>query len=224
MALSKYYRVITYDRSGAGRSERARGGYSIDGWADELAGLLDHLSVGKAVVVGHSLGSMVAQRFAGKYPDRTRALILAGGEANPGPEGAQFLTERARTIEAQGLFAAVDAWLAAVLSPATREANAALAGLVREMFLANDAKTYAAQCLALRDGDVRSDHQRIVCPTLLTVGDRDPVTPLSWQQQIAMGIRNSSIRIIPNTGHMTMLEAPAVFNTVIMDFLAMLPT
>ena len=59
---------------------------TVDTWADELAGLLDHLAVPSAVVVGHSLGSMVAQRFAGKYPERTKALVLAGGEAELGPE------------------------------------------------------------------------------------------------------------------------------------------
>ena len=220
--LSKYYRVIVYDRSGSGRSQRAGDGYSVEAWADELAGLLDHLAVPAAVVVGHSLGSMVAQRFAGKYAARTKALVLAGGEAAFGPEDKKALTERARAVEANGLVAVAGPWLTAVLAAATREANPALAGLAREMFLSNDARTYALHCLALRDGDVRGDHRNIRCPTLLTVGDQDPVTPLSWQRQIAAGIANSRIRIIPNTAHMTMLECPAVFNTVLMDFLATL--
>jgi len=222
VTLSKYYRVIVYDRSGCGRSQRARDDYSIDAWADELAGLLDYLAVPSAVVVGHSLGSMVAQRFAGKYAKRTRALILAGAEAELPPDARQALTERARVIEAQGLLAAVGPWLASALSAATREANPALAGLLREMYLSNDARTYALQCLALRDGDVRVEHASIACPTLLTVGDQDPVTPLSWQRQIAARIADSRIRIIPGTSHMTMLEAPAVFNTVVLDFLTTL--
>src|SRR5262249_12222430 len=120
------------------------------------------------------------------------------------------------------LLAAVGPWLTAVLSAATREANPALAGLAREMFLSNDARTYALHCLALRDGAVRGDHRKIRCPTLLTVGDQDPVTPLSWQRRIAAGIAHCQIRIIPNTAHMTMLECPSVFNTVLMDFLATL--
>jgi 3-oxoadipate enol-lactonase len=222
MTLSKYYQVIIYDRSGSGRSQQAREGYSINAWTDELAGLLDYLAVPSAVVVGHSLGSMVAQRFASKYAARTKALILAGGEAEFASEDKHILTERARAIETHGLSAVVDPWLTAVLSAATREANPALAGLVREMFLSNDGRTYALHCLALRDGAVRSDHGNIVCPTLLTVGDQDLVTPLSWQRQIAAGIANSRIRIIPNTAHMTMLESPTVFNTVLLDFLAAL--
>jgi 3-oxoadipate enol-lactonase len=222
MTFSKHYQVIVYDRSGSGRSQPARKGYSIEAWTDELAGLLDYLAVPSAVVVGHSLGSMVAQRFAAKHADRTKALILAGGEAELGPEEKKALTERARTIEMHGLCAVVGPWLTAVLSAATREANPALAGLVREMFLSNDAKTYALHCLALRDGAVRSDHGSIVCPTLLLVGDQDLVTPISWQRRIAAGIANSRIRTIPNTAHMTMLECPAVFNTALLDYLACL--
>lgn len=218
--LSKYFRVIVYDRSGCGRSPQAANGYSIEGWADELARLLEHLGVEKAAVVGHSLGSMIAQRFAAKYPERTSALVLAGGEAALSPEGRDILTERAEAIEIHGLIAAVDPWLTGVLSAATRAADPALAGLLRAMFLAYDDTTYAQQALALRDGDVRDDQAHIGCPTLLLVGDQDPVTPLSWQQGIAAGIAGSRIRIIADTAHMTMLESPALFNTALLEFLA----
>jgi len=182
--------------------------------------LLDAMAIAEAVVVGHSLGSMVAQRFAAKYASRTRALILAGGEAVLGAEGKRILSDRALAIEKQGLIAVADDWLNGVLSAGTRETNPALAGMVREMFLANDANTYVQHCLTLRDGDVRGDLSRIVCPTLLTVGDQDMVTPIAWQRQIATGIAGSRIRIIPNTAHMTMLENPCVFNAAVHDFLA----
>lgn len=220
--LCKSYRTIVYDRSGCGRSGKSPGGYSIDGFADELAGLLDHLGVASAIVVGHSLGSMVALRFAGKYAPRTQALILAGGEAELDSAGKNIVAERAQAVEADGLLGVAGGWLNAVLSAATREANPALAGLLREMFLANDGQTYAAHCLALRDGNARGDLKNIVCPTLLTVGDQDPVTPLRWQQEIAAGIADSRIRVIPNSAHFPMLESPAVFNTALLDFLALL--
>lgn len=224
LTLSKQYRVIVYDRSGSGRSQQSSAGYSVAAWTEELAGLLDHLAVPSALVVGHSVGSTIALRFAARYSSRIKALVLAGGESELSNEARQILTERARTIEAHGLCAVVDSWLAGVLSAATREANPALAGLVREMFLANDARTYALHCLALCDGAVPSDQGSIDCPTLLTVGDQDLVTPLSWQRQIAAGITGSRIRIIPNTAHMTMLESPAVFNTVLLEFLATVAT
>jgi 3-oxoadipate enol-lactonase len=138
------------------------------------------------------------------------------------PEAKNALTERAKSIEASGLISVVERWLSGVLSAATREANPALAGLLRDMYLSNDAKTYVAHSFALRDADVQSDHTKITCPTLLLVGDQDLVTPLSWQQRIAASIANSRIRIIPDTAHMTMLESPKVFNTVLLEFLATL--
>ncbi len=219
--LSRYFRVVVYDRSGCGLSAPA-GHYSIDGWADELAELLDHVRISTAVVVGHSLGSMVAQRFTAKYGSRVRALVLAGGEAELPAEGRAILTQRAQLIESQGLTPAVDPWLDGVLSASTREATPALAGLLRAMFLAYDAASYAQQCISLRDGDVSGDHSRIDCPTMLLVGDQDPVTPLDWQRSIAAGIADSRIRIIPDTAHMTMLESPSAFNTAVLEFLAAL--
>jgi pimeloyl-ACP methyl ester carboxylesterase len=222
MSLYRNYRVVVYDRSGCGRSQKTPASYSIDAWANELAGLLDHLGIPAAVVVAHSLGTMIAQHFAGKYAERTRALVLAGGEAELPAPARQILTDRAKAIEAHGLSAAVEGWLNASLAAATREANTALTGLVREMFLANDPRAYALQCLALRDGSARGDLARIKCPTLLIIGDQDVVTPVSWQREIAAAIGNCRIRTIPSSGHFAMLESPLVFNAVLGDFLAAL--
>ena len=220
VALRHNYQVIVYDRSGCGRSQLAREGYSIDGWADELARLLDELEVPAAVVVGHSLGSMVAQRFAARHAECTRALVLVGAEAVLPPAARQILTDRAALIEANGLLGAADFWLQAVLSSCTRESNPALTGLRCEMFLGNDPASYAAQSLVLRDATVERDQEQIRCPTLLLTGDQDPVTPLDWQQRIAAGIGNSAIRIVPNSAHMAMLESPGIFNMQLLEFLA----
>lgn len=218
--LSQQFKVIVYDRSGCGLSSRPDAPFSIEGWATELAALLDELGVGTTVVVGHSLGSMIAQHFASVYPDRTRALVLAGGEAVLMPTGKDALAARADLIEAGGLTSVVDSWLSQVLSAATYAGNPALAGLLRAMFLSNDPQSYAQQARTLRDGDVTSDDARISCPTLLLVGDQDRVTPLHWQQSIASAIPGSHVRVIPDTGHMTMLESPAAFNVALLEFLA----
>jgi pimeloyl-ACP methyl ester carboxylesterase len=69
-------------------------------------------------------------------------------------------------------------------------------------------------------GSAKADQPRITCPTLLVVGDQDPVTPLSLQRQIAAAIANSKIRIVPNTAHLTMLETPEAFNAILLEFLA----
>jgi 3-oxoadipate enol-lactonase/4-carboxymuconolactone decarboxylase len=116
--------------------------------------------------------------------------------------------------------AVADTILGGALTPRTREGNPALAGLFREMLLSNDPRCYAAQCRALADGSVKGEQARIRCPTLILVGDQDPVTPLANARQIAGEIAGAVIRIIPGTAHMTMLEAPDAFNTALLEFLA----
>ena len=69
---------------------------------------------------------------------------------------------------------------------------------------------------------VKADQPKIDCPALLIVGDQDPVTPLALQKQIAAAIKNSRIRIVPNTAHNTMLETPEAFNTILLELVATL--
>jgi 3-oxoadipate enol-lactonase len=220
MVLSRYHRVVTYDLSGSGRSDKSRRQFSIDSWADDLAGLLDHLGLPAAAVAGHSMGTVIVQRFAAKYPQRTSALVLAGGITELSAAGKDVFAKRAEAVEKEGMAAVADTVLGGALSPGTRERNLALTGMVREMLLANDPICYAGHCRALMAGSAKGDQSRIACPTLLVVGDQDPVTPLSVQRQIGGAIKNSRIRIVPNTAHLTMLESPETFNTVLLEFLA----
>jgi 3-oxoadipate enol-lactonase len=220
VVLSRYYRAVTYDLSGSGRSARARGPYSVEGWADELAGLLDHLKESAAVVVGHSMGTVTVQQFAARFPDRVTALVLAGALTELGPPGKDAITKRAEAVEKDGMAAVADQVLGGALSPGTRERNLALTGMVRDMLLANDPACYAGHCRALVAASARAAQEKIICPTLLLVGDQDPVTPLALQRQIAAVIKNSCIRIVPNTAHLTMLETPESFNTDLLEFLA----
>lgn len=216
--LAPDFRVIAYDRSGCGLSPRRAGGYSIDAWVEELVDLLDQLGIDETAVIGHSLGSTIAQRFAARYPSRVRALVLVGGEAVLTGDARNVLAERVASIREIGLAAVVDAWLASSLSEDTRATNPVLAGLLRAMFLANDAQSYVEQAETLRDADVAAGDADILCPTLLIVGDQDHVTPVTWQQEIAKAIPESRIQIIPNTAHMTMLEAPEAFNAEVLAF------
>ena len=222
VTLSKYCRVVTPDLSGSGRSDKGRRTYSIATWADELAGLIDHLNLPPAVVVGHSMGTVIVQHFVAKYPRKTRAIVLAGALVELGPPGKEAFAKRAETVEKEGMGGIVDQVLNGALSAGTRERNLALTGMVREMLLSNDPACYAGHCRALMAGSAKVDQPKIDCPTLLVVGDQDTVTPLALQMQIAAAIKNSRIRIVHSTAHNTMLESPEVFNTILLEFAATL--
>jgi 3-oxoadipate enol-lactonase len=218
--LSRYFKVIVMDLPGSGRSDRSRRAYSLEQWADDIAGLIDHLQLDQAVVAGHSMGTAIVQKFAAKYPQKTKAILLAGALVELGAPGKEAFTKRAETVEREGMIAVADAVIGGALSAGTREGNPALTGLVREMLLSNDPHCYAGHCRALVAGSAKADQPSIKCPTLLIVGDQDPVTPLALQRQIAQAIPQAKIRIVPGTAHLTMLETPAAFNAAVLEFLA----
>lgn len=222
VGLSKYYKVIVQDLTGSGRSDRSARDFSIESWADDAAGLLDHLEIDSAVIVGHSMATVIAQTFAAKYPAKTSALVLCGALVELGPPGKEAFTKRAETVEKEGMIAIADAVLGGALTAGTREANLALTGLLREALLSNCPACYAGHCRALIKGSAKAAQAKIAAPTLLLVGDQDPVTPLALQKTIAGAIKDSRIRVVPNTAHMTMLESPGAFNVALLEFLGTL--
>jgi len=218
--LSRLFKVITLDLPGSGRSDRSERTYTMERWAEQIVALADHLALDKLILVGHSMTTLLAQKVAARYAARLTALVLCGPITELPPAGKDAFVKRAEAVQQSGMIAIADAVLAGALSPATREANPALAGLYREMLLANDPPAYAAQCLALVDGSARADQAQIKCPTLILVGDQDAVTPLTNARAIAAAVPSARIRIVPATAHATMLERPEAFNAMIIEFLA----
>ena len=76
-SFKKYYRTITFDNRGVGKSDKPTGPYTIRMMADDTIGLMDHLGINKAHILGVSMGGMIAQELAINYPERVDKLILA---------------------------------------------------------------------------------------------------------------------------------------------------
>jgi 3-oxoadipate enol-lactonase len=221
VTLSKAFRTITLDLPGSGRSDRRDRNFSMDRWADQLHGFADALQLPRFVLVGHSMSTILAQKFAARHGDRLQGLVLCGPLTELPPAGKEAFVKRADLVLREGMIAVADAVLGGALSAAAREgANAALAGLYREVLLANDPACYAAQIQALIGGSAKAEQPAIACPTLILLGDQDTVTPLSAARAIAAAVRGAQIRVIPATAHLTMAERPEAFNAALLEFLA----
>lgn len=219
-ALGRFFKVVTLDLPGSGRSDRSRLDFSMDRWADQVAGLADVLGLGKFTLVGHSMATILAQKCAARHSSRFDGLVLCGALTELPASGKDAFRQRQAAVLQEGMIAVADLVLGGALTPATMASNPVLAGFCREMLLANDPAAYAAQCGALIAGSARAEQMHIRCPTLVMLGDQDFVTPLSMAREIVEAIPGARLRIVPATAHLTMAERPDFFQEALVQFLA----
>ena len=133
-ALAKTHTVLRYDLSGHGRSPYV-GPASIDGWVSELAGLLDALGINETALVAHSMGTLVANTFAARYPDRVTKVALLGAVRAQNEQAKTATRGRARTVRDGGMSAVADTIVAGALSQATHSERPVTVAAVRELLL-----------------------------------------------------------------------------------------
>jgi 3-oxoadipate enol-lactonase len=209
-------RTIVPDCRGFGESELG-GDFSITDLADDLAAILDHLRVERAVIAGLSMGGYVALAFAAKYPRRLLGLVLSDTRA--GADSPETRANRDKDIEFvrnQGGTAFIERQLPKLVSAAASET------LRAEVKRLGDQKADAivAALQALRDRpDRRAELAHIICPTLVLVGTDDVMTPPAEAAAMATAIPKAVLVELPGAGHLANLEAPGPFAQAIIGFL-----
>jgi 3-oxoadipate enol-lactonase len=209
-------RVILPDVRGFGGSE-LDGAFSIADIADDVAAILDHLRIDRAVVGGLSMGGYVSLAFAAKYPKRLAGLILADTRAGAdSPEARANRDKDAALVRAAGTAAFVDKVMPRLLAPNAPEARR---DEVRRL-AAQPAETVIAALAALRDRpDRTAELARITCPTLVVVGTEDVMTPPTEAAAMATAIPRAVLVELAGAGHLSNLEAPTPFAQAITGFL-----
>ena len=204
-AFARHQRV-RLDLPGSGRSRRLDAPLSLDAFLDALRQAFAGL--GKAHVVAHSMGTIVAQHFAAAEPDKVKSLALFGPLLAP-PEGARpNLKTRGERARREGMRGIADALVQASLSSETKAKNPVAVALVRESLMAQDPEGYAQSCEALADMQP-ADTTRIACPTLLVTGDEDAVSPPQSVRMMAQKISGARVEVLRGCGHWTPVEKPA---------------
>ena len=216
-ALPAHQRVLTVDAPGFGESPLPDGRFTIAGFADALAALLDQLKIPRATLLGMSLGGYTALAFAARHPDRLAALVLADTRA-----GADSADTRAGRDAAIALIreAGPDAYLSGSLprlvSPA---ASVELIASLRAC-AETRAPSLIAGLEALRDRpDRTAELSAIRVPTLVLRGAQDQVTPEADMKQMATAIPGATFVSLPEAGHLAHLEAPGPFLGALAPFL-----
>jgi 3-oxoadipate enol-lactonase len=216
-AFAEHSQVVLYDKRGHGLSDAPPAPYSIDHHTDDLLALLDRLGIGKASLVGLSVGGMIAQRMAVRAPDRVQSITLCCTAAKIGTP--ELWADRINAIKAGGIEPIADAVLQRWFTPRFHETQANdLAGW-RNMLVRTPAHGYAGTCAAIRDADLRPDAGRITAPTLCVAGDQDGSTPADVVKGTADLIPGARFALIEGAGHIPCVEKPAELSGLIKQHL-----
>lgn len=220
-ALRARHRVIAVDLRGHGGSDAPLWRYSMDEFADDVAGLLDHLGIERAVLVGLSMGGYILFAFWRRHAARVRALVFADTRATPDDEpGRAKRIAMAQAAHREGPQAVADAMMPILLSPASRTGRPDLVTLVREIIGSTPVSGILGDLMALHDRpDSRPTLPTIARPALVIVGEQDSGTPPSDARVIAEGIPGARLEVIPGAGHLSNLERPDLFNRALSEFL-----
>jgi len=208
--LTDHADVLVYDCRGHGKSDKLRGPYTIELFADDLADLLDAVGWRQATVCGASMGGTVAIAFAAAYPDRVASLALFDTTCWYGPEAPAQWAERAQTALNEGLHELVGFQKTRWFSDAFRAKNPAVVEQALAVFLANDVRAYAETCRMLGTADKRAALKDFRMPCAILVGAEDYATPVTMARVLESNIPGAALDVIENARHLTPLEIPII--------------
>jgi len=217
--LSKRYTVLRYDTRGHGGSSAPAGAYTLELLADDLHALLKVLSVPSTHFVGLSMGGMIGQTYALKYPGMFNSLALCDTTSRYPAEAAATWVERIKMVETQGMEPLVEPTLARWFTEPFRKAHPEVVQPVAAMIRNTPAPGYVGCSHAIPKINLTARLKEIRCPSLVIVGKDDPGTPVAMAEEIHHALPGSKLVVIPSAAHLSNLEQPDAFNRALADFL-----
>jgi len=225
--LAERFQVITFDNRGAGGTDRPDGPYTAQMLAADTTGLLEALAFPRAHVLGHSMGGFVAQELVLSRPDLVDQLVLAstnfGGPNHVPVTPAALLAMMDRSGDVMDV---VRRGIAVACAPGFAEAHPDLVQELVAYRLSNPVPPaqYQAQMavgLGLLSAEASFEQRlpAVQAPTLILFGEHDQVVPPANAALLARAIPHNTVRILPDAGHIWMIEQPAVAVAQIVAFL-----
>jgi 3-oxoadipate enol-lactonase len=223
-ALKGRYRILAYDTRGHGESMAPAGAYTLEQLADDLHALLRHLAIDTTHFVGLSMGGMIGQTFALKYPGVFLSLTLADTTSRYPADAAGVWKERIHTVETRGMQPLVQPTLERWFTEGFRKAHPEVVQRIAVLIAGTPAAGYAGCSHAIPKIDLTARLKEIDCPILVICGDKDPGTPPAMAREIHDNAPGSKLVLIPDAAHLSNLEKPAEFNRALEAFLSSQPS
>ncbi len=221
--LEQSFTVYTPENRGAGSTTGWASPFTIEDMANDIAAFIEALGVGRAYVVGHSMGGAILQRLCIMHPERVQAAVIASSFAHF-PKASQLYIENTPQLIAAGLdFEFILRTIYTRLYGSRFLSDDACVSSELQRMLTDPVpqtpEGYQAQAQAIAQFDARRDLSQINCPVHILNGSEDTLTPTYLSEALHQGIKNSSLKLLSECGHMLPQEKPEEFAKCILAFL-----
>ena len=234
-AFSEHFKVITFDNRGCGKSDRPDMLYTFDMYSDDIVGLMDHLKIDKANLMGYALGAMILMHFAMKYPDRVNKLVLLNTVAKYDNDG---LVKDGIQINSKALSFQQSAPEKYFMKSAKMAFHR---NFIKELEATPDKKFYDIwtvadwvkeynidiqtpkdvenQGSAMLGMNLLDNLDQVKAETLLIGGANNKIHPKAAMEAMDAKLPNSRLEVLPRAGDMTYLSRAPEINQLVIDFL-----
>lgn len=233
--LSEYFKVIRFDNRGAGKSDRPKGEYSMELFADDINGLMNYLKIDKAHIIGWSLGGMIVQNFVIKYPERVNKMVLINTNyGTPDESGAEaYKNMRVANLKAKEKDPEKAFWQSirtdyhiTFRKQLEAEPSKKWYGLwsAEDLIKESMIDPPTIEDIEIQARAVNTHHtlerlSEIKNESLLITSTHDRVMPTSVMKEMHKRIPNSTLKVIDKAGHGSPRSRAPEINKMIIDFL-----
>ena len=219
--LSGRLDCAAFDMPCHGEAGMPAGEITLATFADALGEVVDGLD-GAPVVVGFSMGAMVAQRFALDRPDALRGLVLMNAVFDRDKHQRAAILQRLATVERDGPGGMADSAIERWFTEGFRTRSPEIVEPVRRRLLANDPAAYLAayRVFATADAELARAAPRISCPTLALTAEHDANSTPAMSRELARAIPDARALVLDGLAHGAPIEAPERVAEAIQDFVA----
>ncbi len=223
-AFSRHRRVVAPDLPGFGSTPPlpGSGAPAMADFAALVAGLIEHLGIGPAVVGGLSMGGYVAFALLRDRPDLVSGVVLADTRAgSDSVEVADRRTAQQAQVAERGTADLVETMVGSLLSDETRARRPDVVERARTLMSVNPGAGIIAALGAMRARpDATAELATIAMPALVVVGEHDGPSPPAEARTMTDALPDARLEVIEGAGHLSNLEAPEAFNRALDTFLS----
>jgi len=215
--LTEHGNILLFDKRGHGLSDVVTVTNGLSDFADDAEALLNHLQISKCIIVGLSVGGMIAQVLASRVPQKIEKLVLCDTRHKIGND--QIWNDRIASVKEKGLVSISDGVMQRWFSDVFRKNESVKVSAYRNMLERTPAIGYINTCEAIRDADLTSIAKKIKIPTLCIVGSEDKSTTPDEVKNLADLIEGARYEVIQGSGHIPCVDNPERLSTIIIDFI-----